>query len=74
MTKFLNQVCGAIHYMEGASTSIGLLKDMQSFIYECLNNYKILDENGSNLREKIERLKSCEDDIITKLENAGYQC
>ena len=28
MTKFLNQVCGAMHYVEGASTSIGLLKDM----------------------------------------------
>ena len=63
-----------MHYVGGASTSIGLLKDMWSFIYECLNNYKILDENGSNLREKIERLKSCEDDIITELENARYQC
>ena len=67
-------MCDAMHYVGGASTSIGLLEDMWSFIYECLNNYKILDENGSNLREKIERLKSCEDDIITELENARYQC
>ncbi|XP_034678436.1 probable disease resistance protein At4g27220 isoform X2 [Vitis riparia] len=62
----------AMEYVDAILTSIGLLKDMWSSISNCFNYQKILDENCTTLREKMERLKCREHDINTILNNAQY--
>ncbi|XP_034680443.1 probable disease resistance protein At4g27220 [Vitis riparia] len=61
-----------MEYVDAILTSIGLLKDMWSSISDCFNYQKILDENCTTLREKMERLKCREHDINIELEDAQY--
>ncbi|RVW42901.1 Disease resistance protein RPS5 [Vitis vinifera] len=51
-----------MEYVEAVLTSIGLLKDMWPSISKCFNYHKILDKNCKTLKEKMERLKSREQD------------
>ena len=59
--------------MNALLTSIGLLKNMWPSIYKCFNYHKILDQNCTTLKDKIERLKCREQDVCTELQNAQYQ-
>lgn len=61
-----------MEYVDAMLTSIVLLKDMWSSISDCFNYQKILDENCTTLREKMERLKCREHDINIELKNAQY--
>ena len=54
-----------MEYMEAVLTSIGLLKETWSSTPKCFNYHKILEE-------KMERLKSREQDVNTELEYAQY--
>ena len=62
-----------MEYVEAVLTSIGLLKDMWPSISKCFNYHKILDKNCRTLKEKMERLKSREQDVKIELQNAQYQ-
>ena len=62
-----------MEYMEAVLTSIGLLKETWSSTSKCFNYHKILDKNCKILEEKMERLKSREQDVNTELEYAQYQ-
>ncbi|KAJ9671355.1 hypothetical protein PVL29_025176 [Vitis rotundifolia] len=61
-----------MEYVDAILASIGLLKDLWSPISDCFNYQKILDENCTTLRDKMERLKGREDDINTILKNVQY--
>ena len=61
-----------MEYVEAVLTSIELLKDMWPSISKCFNYRKILDKNCTTLKEKMERLKSREEDVYTELKNAQY--
>ena len=59
--------------VEAVLRSIELLNDAWSSISRCFNYHKILDNNCTNIKEKMERLRGLEQDVYAKLQNAQNQ-